>query len=384
VGEVALAVGLLVVGGLSVLDVYRLGRIEPGFATEGITTWRMQLPQARYPDDEARLAFVDRYLERLRAIPGVQNAIVASTLPLSGHWGWFYEVEDAPARQEGESNPVVLTRSVTPGYFDAMGVRLVAGRAFDPFDGRDEASRAVIVNETFVRTHMDDGLDPVGRRIRTGEGSPWLTVVGLAGDVKHYGLDEPVRPGVYQPIRQIPLRGFMVAIRSAPEAASPLPTARAVTAELDPELPLFAERTMASILADSLWARRATSWVIGAFSTVALLLAVAGLYGVISYSVGQRTREIGVRMAMGARARQVRGQVVRQGMAVVALGVALGVGAALASAGVVSSLLSQVEATEWRVYVGVCALLLAVAALANWLPARRAAALDPMTVLRSE
>ncbi|HUF75623.1 MAG TPA: FtsX-like permease family protein [Longimicrobiales bacterium] len=174
------------------------------------------------------------------------------------------------------------------------------------------------------------------------------------------------------------------AARCAPGAESPLAAARAITSELDPELPLYDERTMTTILDDSLWTRRATSWVIGAFSTVALLLAVAGLYGVISYSVGQRTREIGVRMAMGARAQQVRGQIVRQGMGVVAAGLVVGLGAALALESVVSRILSQVDATEPLVYGGVCALLAAVALAAHWLPARRAAAVDPMTVLRSE
>lgn len=386
-GEVALAVGLLVVGGLSVLDAHRVGRIDPGFAVEGVTTWSMALPSLRYENDEARLAFIDRYLERLRAIPGVQGATLASSLPLSGHWGWFYRVEGAPPRAEGEENPVVLTRAVTPGYFEAMGVRILEGRGFDDFDGREDGTRAVVVNETFVRTHLG-GEDPIGRRIHPGTGLPadprWITVIGVAQDVRHYGLDQPVRPGVYQPMRQLVPGTLRVALRTAPEAPSPLPAARAVTAELDPELPLFGERTMAGTLDDSLWTRRATSWVIGAFSLVALLLSVAGLYGVVSYTVGQRAREISVRMAVGARAEQVRAQVVRQGMAVVGIGVAIGLVAVLAMSGLMASILAEVRPIEPLVYLGVVAILVAVAALANWLPARRAAALDPMLVLRSE
>ena len=385
VAEVALAVSLLTLGGLSMLDAHRVGRIDPGFATEGVSIWRLQLPATRYTNASARLAFADRYLEDLRALPGVVAATVASSLPLSGHWGWFFEVEDAPPRPEGEGNPVVLMRSVAPGYFETMGVDLRTGRAFDDFDGRDGGARVVIVNETFVRTFMGDGRDPVGRRIKTGgDDDPWLTVVGVAGDVKHYGLDEPVRPGVYQPIRQVPLATFLVAVRTAPEAPSPLPAVRSLTARLDPELPIFEERTLSAVLDDSLWARRATAWVIAAFSTVALVLAVAGLYGVISYMVGQRSREIGVRMAMGARAAQVRAQVVRQGMAVVMVGMATGVAATLALGGLVARLLSQVRPTEPAVYLAVCLLLATVAAVANLLPAARAAATDPMRVLRSE
>ena len=383
VSEVALAVGLLVVGGLTVVDAHRLSRIEPGYAVAGVSTYRLQLPSTRYPDADARLAFVDAYLERLRAIPGVAGATVASSLPLLGHWGWFFNVEGAPPPAEDDT-PVVLMRSVTPGYFETMGVEIARGRALEAFDGREDGAGVVVVNEMFVRTFMEDGRDPIGRRINTGDDDPWLTIVGVARDVKHYGLDEPVRPGVYQPIRQVPLSGFLVALRTEPGASSPLPAARATTAELDPELPLYAERAMSAIVDESLWARRATSWAIAAFSIVAVLLAVAGLYGVISYSVQQRAREIGLRMAVGARSDQVRGEVVRQGLVVVLAGVLIGVLSALAMGRVVEQLLSQVEPTEPGVYVGVVALLVLVATIANWIPARRAAATDPMVVLRTE
>ena len=383
--EVALALGLLVVGGLSVLDAYRVGRVDPGFAHEGVTVYRLQLPSQRYPDSASQVAFVESYLERLRALPRVEGATVASSLPLIGHWGWFFEVEDGPQRVEGEPNPVVLMRSVAPGYFETMQVALASGRVFDERDGREGSPPVVIVNETFVRTHMSDGRDPIGRRIYTGwEDAPRLTVIGVARDIRHYGLDEPMRPGVYQPVRQVPLQSFHVVLRTAAEAPSPMAEARALTLEMDPELPLYSDRTLTSVLEGSLWARRATSWLIASFSGVALLLAVAGLYGVISYAVTQRRREIGVRMAMGARAEQVRGQVVREGMVVVGAGAVLGLAAALAMGHLVSGLLVQVSPKEPLVYVAVTALLMAVAAVANYLPAKRAAATDPMTVLRGE
>jgi predicted permease len=383
--QVALALGLLVVGGLSTLDAYRLSRVEPGFATAGVTVYRVQLPAARYTDDAARIAFAEAYLDRLRALPGVEGATITSSLPLLGHWGWFYTVDDAPERGEDTTNPVVLTRSVTPGYFDTMQVELVRGRAFEESDGRDGSTPVVIVNETFARTHMSDGKDPIGRTIHTGgDDDPRLTVIGVSRDVRHYGLDEPMRPGVYQPLRQVPLDAFLVALRTSPSAPSPLAEARAITAELDSELPIYADRTMRDVLDGSLWARRATSWLIAAFSGVALVLAVAGLYGVISYAVSQRTREIGLRMALGARADQVRRQVVREGMVVVAVGTGIGLVAALAMGGVVSGLLVLVTPTEPIVYVAVTLLLLGVASAANYLPARRAAATDPMGALRSE
>jgi putative ABC transport system permease protein len=232
---------------------------------------------------------------------------------------------------------------------------------------------------------MSDGKDPIGRRIHAGgDDDPRLTVIAVARDVKHYGLDEPMRPGIYQPLRQVPLDQFYVALRTAPDAPSPLAEARALTAELDPELPIFADRTMATVLDDSLWARRATSWLIAAFSAVALLLAVAGLYGVISYAVTQRTQEISLRMALGARAEQVRTQVVREGLVVVALGAGVGLVAALALAGVVSGLLVEVSPTEPVVYIAVTLVLIAVATAANFLPANRAASTDPMVALRGE
>ncbi len=211
-----------------------------------------------------------------------------------------------------------------------------------------------------------------------------MTVVGVTRDVKHYGVDQEMRPGVYQPLRQLPRSGFQVALRTRGEASSLVSAARGVTAQLDVELPVYNVQTMTEELDEALWTRRATSWLIATFSTVALLLAVAGIYGVISYSVGERRQEISIRMAMGAQKRQVLGQIVRQGMSLVAVGVMFGLALSMAGAGLISGILVGVSATDPAVYAGVTALLVSVAALANYLPARRAAALDPMEALRGE
>jgi predicted permease len=381
--EVALAVTLLVVGGLSVLDVYRLGRVDPGFRSDGVLAYRVELPDARYPSTPSRGVFARDYAEKLASRPEVAAVAFASVLPLSGHWGWFFEAEGY-TRTEDEANPVVLNRIVTPGYFETMGVEIVKGRALDDFDGREAETMAAVVNETFVRTHLSHLPDPVGARIRTGSSSTWLNVVGVARDVKHYGVDEEMRPGVYQPWRQMPLRSFMVALATDGEPGALAQVAREVTSELDPELPLYAVESMESIVDESLWTRRATSTLIALFSAVALLLAVAGIYGVISYTVGQRTQEISIRMAMGAESAQVLGQVVRQGMKLVLAGAGLGLAVSFAVAGLVSGILVSVNARDPWVYVGVTLLLLAVAAAANYLPARRAAALEPMKILRGE
>jgi len=381
--EVALATVLLVVGGLSALDVHRLGRVDPGYRSEGMLTYQVQLPGPRYPDPPSRGLFARDYAEKLSAIPGVTDVTFASSLPLKGHWGWFFEAE-GHTRTEDEANPVVLNRIVTPGYFAAMDIPILQGRALNEFDGREAGSTAVVVNETFVRTHLSHVDDPVGARVRTGPNGGWLTVVGVARDVKHYGVDEEMRPGVYQPWRQMPVPFFNVVLATDGNQEAVIQGARAATAEMDPELPLFSLETLDESLEESLWTRRATSALIAVFSVVALLLAVAGIYGVISYAVGQRTQEISIRMAMGAERTQVRTQVVRQGMVLVLFGTLLGLLAAFAGGQVVAGMLVGVDPREPLVYAGVAVLLLTVAAVANYLPARRAAAVDPMQTLRGE
>lgn len=388
-GEVALALVLLVVGGLSSLDVRQLGRTDPGFDARGVVSYQLNLPSQRYDDDPARLAFAERYLDELEAVPGVESAAIASSVPLGGHWGWFFSAEGAPPRGEDEANPVVLHRAVSPSYFDALGVQLQSGRAFDGFDGRDESAPVVVVNETFVRTHLSHRADPLGARIHPGTGAPgddavWWTVVGVARDVKHYGLDEEMRPGVYQPLAQHPLSAFHVALDAQGDLGLIMTQVREVTAALDAELPIHQVTPLETSLRESLFARRAVSWLIGIFSTVALLMAIAGIYGVISYSVGQRRQEISIRMAMGAEHTKVVREVLVQGMRLVVAGAALGLVLSLAGARAVSGILVGVSATDPRVYLGVTTILLAVAFVANYLPARRAARLHPMRALRGE
>jgi putative ABC transport system permease protein len=383
-GEVGLALVLLIVAGLSARDLLQLEDLDPGYKAENVLTYSLVLPSTTYTDGEQRLAFVESHLAAVRALPGVVDAAVASSLPLSGHWGWFFSVEGAPERGPDEPNPVVLNRIVTPSYFATLGVTLKAGRGFDDFDGRQDSTRAVIVNESFVRAFFAEGEDPIGRRIRGGGESPWMQVVGIARDVKHYGVDRDMRPGVYQPIAQFPLSSFQVAIRTSRDPGQIAAAARNAVGNADPELAVFDVRTMQQRADESLWTRRASAWMIAAFSTVALTLAVAGLYGVISYGVGQRTHEIGIRMALGARRGQVLGRVMGQGLALVGVGIVAGIVTAVALAHVVAGLLVGVSATDPIIYAGVSAILVVVAAVANYLPARRAAALHPMGALRSE
>ena len=382
--EVGLALALLVLGGLTARDISRLGGTDPGFDTQEILTYNVSLPSARYTDATSRKAFWDDYLERLGAIPGVVGTAASSGLPMTGsHWGWFFEAEGVPERTEEDGNPVVLHRVVTPGYLQTMGVEMASGRTFQPEDGRDEGNPVVIVNETFARIFFGEGVDPVGRRI-SGNGDDWMTIVGVARDVRHYGVTEEMRPGVYQPLEQYVLSGMAVALRTGVPPESLAGSVRAVTAEIDPELPVFNLRTMEGRMDDSLRTQKATSWLIASFSTIALLLAVAGIYGVISYGVAQRRREIGIRLAMGAERGQVSRQVVQHGMVLVAMGVAIGLTVSVAAAGLVGGFLVSISPTDPVVYGLVTTLLVAVAALANYVPARRAAKLDPVSALRSE
>jgi predicted lysophospholipase L1 biosynthesis ABC-type transport system permease subunit len=257
---------------------------------------------------------------------------------------------------------------------------------FDEFDGRDEGSRAVIVNETFANHFFPGDADPVGKRVRTGTDgdSPWMTVVGVSRDVKHYGVDEEMRPGVYLPLLQMPDSRLQMAVRTEGNPVGMVSALRAVVRETDSELPVYELETVQEILDESLWTRRASSWLIAAFSTVALVLAVAGLYGVISYSVGQRAHEISIRIALGAANAQVLRHVMRQGMLLVGVGAVLGLGATYAASRVLANLWVGVSATDPAIYATVTILLVGIAALANFIPARRAAGLEPMQALRGE
>ena len=379
-GEVGLALLLLIVAGLSVQDLRKLQQIDPGFDSENLLSYRIALPEAKYDSAATQLAFFEEHLDRVSALPGVVAVAGANSLPLNGHWGWFFSVEGKPEPTEDDPNPVVLNRVVTPGYFQAMRVSLAAGRGFDRFDGREEGERVVVVNETFVRTFFENGEDPIGRRITPGGPERGMTIVGVTRDVKHYGVDEEMRPGVYQPMNQLPRGSLNIGVRTAGDPLELLGAIRSITHEADPELPLYDVSTMREMFDESLWTRRATSFLIVTFSSVALLLAVAGIYGVISYSVGQRFHEIGIRMALGARNGQVIQQVMRQGMLLVILGIVLGLGAAYATARIVAGLLVGVSPTDPGVFGAVTLFLIVVAALANFVPARRAARLEPMQV----
>lgn len=384
--EFALAALLLVSGGLLARAFERVRAVDPGFPTARLLTFALSLPEATYPEDEQRLAFWERLQPALEALPGVESAGLVSCAPLTGcHSGYFYEAEGRPPRARGETTPVVLVRAADADYFRALGSRLRAGRLFDERDGRPDQPEVVIVNETFARTFWPDVTSPVGRRIKNpGADNPWLTVVGVVADVKHYGLERPMRPGAYRPLPVAPVRNATVLLRTTGEPTMAVPLARSVLRELDAELPMVRIRTMDEWLQRSLRVRRAYSWMLGVFAIVTLLLAVGGAYGVATYLVSQRTRELGIRVALGARRADIVRTVAGRGLAVVGAGVAIGVAGSFGAARLMSALLFGVSPMDGPVIAGAVAVLLLTAACANVLPARRASRLDPMRVLRIE
>ena len=384
VSEVALALVLLILAGLTTMDMRALLNVDPGFTTDNALTYRLSLPATKYEDNEQRQAFFQEHLEQVAALPGVRAVGAASSLPLGGHLGNFFQIENAPERGPDEQNPVILNRVITPGYLNAIGVTMLAGRTFNEGDGRQDDARVVIVNESFASRFWPE-QSAVGKRIRyPGDDNPWMTVIGVARNTKHYGLDEPMRPGVFQPYAQMVRSSLSVIVRTSTDPLALASSVRQTVRTRDAELPVDNVTTMAQILDESLFARRGAAWLATIFSAAALFMAVGGLYGVISYGVSQRTHEISIRMALGARRSQVLQAVMKQGFSLVSVGVALGLAGGYAAARGLSAMLVGVSAGDLRVYAGVTFILGGVTLLANLLPARRAAAVDPMAGLRGE
>jgi putative ABC transport system permease protein len=384
--ECALAALLLVCGGLLVRAYDRVRQVEPGFRTDHVLTFSILLPESTYPADDKRLAFWNRLEMRLRELPGVAQAGLITCAPLGCHWGNFFTIEGRPAPVRGDADPVVLNRFATPDYFRAMGIGLAQGRFFDAGDGKAGGARVVVVNETFARTLWPDVSSPIGRRLRprSDNPGPWLTVVGVSRDVRHYGLERPMRPGIYRPLAEYPSDNLTVALHTKVEPSSLATAAEAVVRELDPEIPLFNVRTMEQALTRSLRIRSLYSWMLGVFAMLALVLALGGTYGVSAYLVTQRRREMAIRMALGARSADIVRTVLGGSLGVAAAGVLVGVGASLLVARLLGSLLFGVKPGDLAVLGGASVLLLATAVAANYWPARRASRLDPMSSLRTD
>ncbi len=383
VTEIALALALLIGAGLLVEALLNVSRVDPGYRAEGVMTFRVSLPQSEYSDGQAQTAFFDTLVEKLAGLPGVETAAVADHPPLSGHSGVFFVAEGAPPRRPDEPTPVVLRRVVSPGYFETLGIHLISGRFLQEADKIGPVN--VVVNKTFADQFWP-GEDPIGKRISYRSSKPsWMTVVGLTADVKHYGLDREMRPGVYFVHREESSRSSMaVLLRTTLEPSSLVSPAREAVASMNPNLPLYQIGTMEGKLADSLWLREAYSYLFGAFAALALILALGGIYGVVSYVVSRRTHEIGIRMALGARTGHVVAMVLRRGMSLAIMGIAGGLGLAWLGGRTLGKLLFGVQPGDLAIYAQMTLLLALAALTANLAPAWIASRISPLKALRRD
>jgi predicted permease len=386
--QLALALVLLVGAGLLIKSFANVLSIDTGFTADPVLTARFALPGERFPG-ERRVALWDELTRRVAELPGVKAVGGVSTVLLGRL------PNSAPMTPEGRpdlpqsvlSLPVAID-SATPGYFDAVGQRLVAGRAFTAFD-RADSPPVTIVNESLARTYFS-GMDPIGRRVTFGDASnpktTWLTIVGVVSDVGRAsaGPELDVRPEVYLPYAQRRSPGMMLVVRATGDAMSVAAPVRDIARSLDPDVPLARVRALEDLLGSRLAERRFVMGLLAAFAGLAVLLSAIGIYGVIAYTVTRRLPEFAMCLALGAQRRDVAMLVFRQGFVVAAIGTAAGAAGAFAVTRVAGPQLYRVSPTDPWVFAAVVALLLAVAALASWLPARRASRVDPMVVLRHE
>jgi putative ABC transport system permease protein len=386
IAEVALAVMLLVGAGLLLRSFQRLLSVDPGFRPDNVLTFRVSLPERSYASDTAQRNFVTALDERLHALPGVRQAAMASALPLDGSdFTLSFTVRGRPPVPKNDE-PATQIVAATPELFSAIGIPVQRGRLYSS-DAQPGTPKVVVVSREFVRRYFPNE-DPLGHYVDLG----WSqngdrrggTIIGVVGDVKQGALDQETPPLLYLPYAQTPLANLRIVLKTAVPPASLTKAVHAAVREIDRELPVFAVRPLAEYVSTSVGPQRFYATLVGLFALVALALAAVGLYGVIAYAVSQRTHELGVRVALGATGRRIAAMVVSQGLTLTLVGVLLGVAAAIVVTRVLQTLLFGVSALDPLTFGVVLGLLVAVAAVASYVPARRAARVDPLIAMRGE
>jgi putative ABC transport system permease protein len=404
VAEIALALVLLTGAGLMINSLLRLQRVELGYETKNILTMQLALPEAKYPNNrrEQVVGFYQQLVDRVKNLPGVQQVGVTTALPLTNSgWGKLFRREDRPAPKAIQEMPATQYRHVSADYFNTLGMRIISGRALSERDAPAGLPVAVI-NETAAERFWP-GENPIGKVLVLGPPEELLpagalppnyrfvrwTVVGVLKDIKHQALSQPSSPEVYTLPQQAlandgPARTMYLAVRATSEPTALVAAIRRQVQELDKEQPIARIATMDERRAESLLQARFNTLLLGIFAAVALLLAIIGIYGVMSYLVAERRREIGIRLALGAQRRDVLGLIVKRGMKLVLIGTLIGLGGAVWLTRLMTSLLYGVSATDPLTFAAVASVLAAAAWLACYLPARRATQVDPLIALRSE
>jgi len=388
VSEVALSLVLLIAAGLLIHSFTRLQDVAPGFDSSRLLTFRLSLPESRYTTFQKGQSFFDEFFTGLRRRPGVRGVAATNALPFSGFGGSrSFHIEGREEKRPEDQTEEQL-RIVTDGYFAAMGIPIVTGREFTERDALNQP-RVAVVNDAMAKKHWPHE-SPIGKRVSFSTNEPhWYEIVGVAGNIKHRALEAVDRPELYVPYRQ-PLfaewtvRPMYVIARTSADPASIVAIARHEIARVDPDQPISDVRTMDERIGRSLSSRRFSMVLLALFAGLALTLAAVGIYGIVAYSVTERTHEIGVRVALGAQRRDVMAMVVGQGMTMTIVGTAIGVAASAALARLMSSLLFGVSAVDPVTFVAIPLLLIAVALAACYVPARRAMRVDPLETLRSE
>jgi putative ABC transport system permease protein len=403
VGEVATTLVLLIGAGLMIRSFYLLQKVNPGFSYEHLTSFSVSLPQRKYSSPEQRASFYNRLLENIRAVPGVESTAAASGLPLGNNgWQTSFLIDGQPAPPRDQT-PLMEACLVTPDYFKAMNIPLLRGRVFNDHDDRSNlagkdlsklnenereiaAMNALVIDEEFARRHWPND-DPVGKYVRLG-GDPngqKVQVIGVVGRVKMESLNQNSdRVQGYFPFAQTPGGGMTVIVKGTSDPSQLISSMRAAVKEIDPDQPIYNPRTMDEIRAESVAPERLNLTLLSLFAGIALVLAIVGIYGVMSYSVTQRTHEIGIRMAIGARPRDVFAMILGHGMKLTIIGVVIGLVLAFVLTRLMETMLFGVAPTDATTYTAISVLLVSVALLACYLPGRRATKVEPTISLRYE